>query len=63
MEVVANKCLKLTLIYIQVAILQAKILERGVFAQHLKDIKKEKIIFNLNKPLNWLDDTNRKLYE
>jgi len=58
--VAANKDFELRKIDIRAAFLQAKQLEREVFLKPLKDIKKEKIIWKLKKPLYGLNDASRK---
>ena len=59
-SVAANEDFKLRKIDIRVAFLQAKQLDREVFMQPPKDIKKEGYIWRLNKPLYGLNDASQK---
>ena len=61
-RVAANEDFELRKIDIRAAFLQAKQLEREVFLKPPKDIKKEKIIWKLKKPLYGLNDASRKFW-
>ena len=56
----ANEGFKLRSIDIRVAFLQAKGLDREVYMEPLKDVKKEGKILKLKKPLYGLNDANHK---
>merc|ERR1712041_24961 len=60
--VAANEEFELRKIYIRAVFLQAKQLEREVFLKPPKDIKKEKIIWKLKKPLHGLNDASRRFW-
>ena len=60
--VAANEDFELRKIDIRAAFLQAKQLDRDVFLKPPKDIKKEKIIWKLKKPLYGLNDASRKFW-
>jgi len=60
--VAANEEFELRKIDIRAAFLQAKQLEREVFLKPPKDIKKEKIIWKLKKPLYGLNDASRRFW-
>ena len=61
-SVAANEDFELRKIDIRAAFLQAKQLDRDVFLKPPKDIKKEKIIWKLKKPLYGLNDASRKFW-
>ena len=61
MAVAGNEGFKLTSVYILVAFLLAKTLNRDGFDQTPKEIKKESIILKLRKSFYGLDDTIIKL--
>ena len=44
------------------AFLQSKVLDREVYVEPLSDIKKQGIVWKLNKPLYGLDDASRKFW-
>ena len=44
------------------AFLQSKVLDRDVFVEPPSDIKKQGIIWKLNKPLYGLDDASQKFW-
>ena len=58
----ANEEFEFRKIDIRAAFLQAKQLEREVFLEPPKDIKKEKIIWTLKKPLSGLSDASRRFW-
>ena len=60
--VAANEDFELWKIEIRAAFLQDKQLDRDVFLKPLKDIKKEKNIWKLKKPLYGLNDSSRKFW-
>jgi len=60
--VAANEDFELREIDIRAAFLQAKQIDRDVFLKPLKDIRKEKIIWKLKKPLYGLNDASRKFW-
>ena len=60
--VAANEGFELRRIDIRTAFLQAKQLDRDIFLKPPKDIKKEKIIWKLKKPLNGLNESSRKFF-
>merc|ERR1711942_172455 len=60
--VAANEDFELRKIGIRAAFLQTKQLDRDVFLKPPKDIKKEKIIWKLKKPLYGLNDASRKFW-
>merc|ERR1712055_1227723 len=62
MAVAANEGFKLASVDIRAAFLQAKTLDREVFVQPPKDIRKEGVIWKLKKPLYGLDDASRKFW-
>ena len=57
-----NEDFELRKIDVRAAFLQAKQLEREVFLKPPKDIKKEKIIWKLKKPLYGLNDVSRRFW-
>ena len=61
-SVAANEDFKLRKIDIRAAFLQAKQLDREVFLQPPKDIKREGYVWKLKKPLCGLDDALRKFW-
>ena len=62
MALSANFHFKLASVDIQAAFLQSKVLDRDVFVEPPSDIKKQGIIWKLNKPLYGLDDASRKFW-
>jgi hypothetical protein len=60
--VAANEGFKLRSIDIRAAFLQAKILDREVYLEPPKDVKKEGKIWKLKKPLYGLNDASRKFW-
>ena len=60
--VAANKGFKLRSIDIRGAFLQAKVLDREVYLEPPKDVKKVGIILKLKKPLYGLNDVSRKFW-
>ena len=60
--VAANEGFKLRSIDIRAAFLQAKCLDREVYMEPPKDVKKEGKIWKLKKPLYGLNDASRKLW-
>ena len=62
MVIAANFCFKLVSVDIRAAFLQSKVLDRNVFVEHPADIKKEGIIWRLQKPLYCLDGASKKFW-
>ena len=60
--IAANKQFELRSIDIRAAFLQAKILDREVYLEPPKDVKKEGKIWKLKKPLYGLNDASRKFW-
>ena len=60
--VAANEGFKLRSIDIRAAFLQAKCLDREVYMEPPKDVKKEGKIWKLKKPLYGLNDASRKFW-
>ena len=58
----ANEGFKLRSIDIRVAFLQAKCLDREVYMEPPKDVKKEGKIWKMKKPLYGLKDASRKFW-
>ena len=58
MALSANFHFKLASVDIRAAFLQSKVLDRDVFVEPPSDIKKQGIIWTLNKPLYSWDDAN-----
>ena len=61
-SVAANEGFELESIDIRAAFLQSKDLDRDVFVEPPKDLKKENTLWKLNKPLYGLDDASRKFW-
>ena len=62
MVLAANNYFRVISMDIRAAFLQAKKLDREVFVRPQDDIKKERKIWKLLKPLYGLDDASRKFY-
>jgi hypothetical protein len=62
LAVAANERFELESVDIRAAFLQSKDLDRDVFVEPPKDIKKPGKIWKLKKPLYGLDDTSRKFW-
>ena len=62
LAVAANESFELESVDIKAAFLQSKVLDRDVFLEPPKDLKKEGIIWKLKKPLYGLNDASRKFW-
>ena len=62
MALSANFHFKIAFVDIRAAFLQSKVLDRDVYVEPLSDIKKQGIIWKLNKPLYGLDDASQKFW-
>ena len=62
LSLAANENFELQSIDIRAAFLQSNILNRHVFVEPPKDLKKENIVWKLRKPLYGLDDASRKFW-
>ena len=62
LAVAANEAFELESVDIRAAFLQSKELDRDVFVEPPKDLKKENIVWKLKKPLYGLDDASRKFW-
>ena len=62
MALLENFHFKLASVDIRAAFLQSKVLDREVFVEPPSDIKKQGIVWKLNKPLYGLDDASRKFW-
>ena len=62
MALSANFHFKIASVDIRAAFLQSKVLDRDIFVEPPSDIKKQGIIWKLNKPLYGLDDASRKFW-
>ena len=60
MALSANFHFKLASVDIRAAFLQSKVLDRDVFVEPSSDMKKQRIIWKLKKPLYGLDDASSK---
>lgn len=60
LAVAANEKFDLQSIDIRAAFLQSRALDRDVFIEPPKDLKKEGVLWKLKKPLYGLDDASRK---
>ena len=62
MALSANFHFKLASLDIRAALLQSKVLDRDVFVEPPSDIKKQGIVWKLNRPLYGLDDASQKFW-
>ena len=62
MALSANFHFKLASVDIRAAFLQSKVLDRDVFVEPPLDIKKQGIVWKLNKPLYGSDDASQKFW-
>ena len=62
MALSANFHFKIASVNIRAAFLQRKVLDREVYIEPPSDIKKQGIVWKLNKPLYGLDDASRKFW-
>ena len=62
MALAANFHFKIASVDICAAFLQSKILDREAYVEPPADIKKQGIVWKLNKPLYGLDDASRKFW-
>ena len=62
LAVAANEKFELRAVDIRAAFLQSRKLDRDVFMEPLKDLKKEGVLWKLIKPLYGLDDASRKFW-
>ena len=62
LAVAANEGFELSAVDIRAAFLQSKTLDRDVFVEPPKDLKKPNIVWRLKKPLYGLDDASRKFW-
>ena len=62
MALSANFYFKIASADIRAAFLQSKVLDREVYVEPPADIKKQGIVWKLNKPLYGLDDASRKFW-
>ena len=62
MAVAAMKGFKVSSLDIRAAFLQAKDLDRTVYIEPPKDVRKDGVVWKLLKPLYGLDDASRKFW-
>ena len=62
LSVAANEEFELESVDIRAAFLQSRDLDRDVFVEPPKDLKKEGVVWKLKKPLYGLDDASRKFW-
>jgi hypothetical protein len=62
LSIAANEAFELESVDIHAAFLQSKVLDRDMFVQPPKHLKKENMVWKLRKPLYGLDEASRKFW-